>query len=128
MAMEAKFPQFQCHLFRNTGIWIGLLQPTPRSPQYTVRIKYTLKRYPRITVVDPPLELAEGKKFLPHTYQPDNRLCLYFPPSGQWSSNKLLADHIVPWISEWLYYYEIWVFTGKWLGGGIEHNGPKEER
>ena len=30
----------------------------------------------------------------------------------------LIADTIVHWAIEWLYYYENWAYTGKWLGGG----------
>jgi hypothetical protein len=30
----------------------------------------------------------------------------------------LLAYTVVPWISEWLLYYELWLFTGEWTGGG----------
>jgi hypothetical protein len=34
----------------------------------------------------------------------------------------LLADTILPWTSEWLFYYELWSVNGyEWLGGGIEH-------
>jgi hypothetical protein len=29
---------------------------------------------------------------------------------------------ILPWISEWLFFYELWLFTGDWLGGG--HGTP----
>ena len=29
-----------------------------------------------------------------------------------------IANTIVHWAIEWLYYYENWVYTGKWLGGG----------
>ena len=30
----------------------------------------------------------------------------------------LIAETIVPWASEWLFYYEIWKGTGEWYGGG----------
>ena len=29
-----------------------------------------------------------------------------------------IADTIVPWTAEWLVYYEIWLMTGEWYGGG----------
>jgi hypothetical protein len=29
-----------------------------------------------------------------------------------------IAETIIPWTSEWLYFYELWVFTGEWHGGG----------
>ncbi len=39
------------------------------------------------------------------------------------ASHKI--TEIIPWISEWFYYYENWLVTAKWLGGGI-HRGKKE--
>lgn len=126
--MKTKFPHFQFSLSRNTVEWIGMLKPTALSPSYLIRILYTLKRNPKVYVLDPPLELAEGKDELPHTYAPDDRLCLHYPPYGQWRPNKLIAGCIVPWISLWLCFYETWLATGKWFGEGIEHGGPKTER
>lgn len=31
----------------------------------------------------------------------------------------LLVETIVPWTSEWLYFYEIWLVTGEWYAGVI---------
>jgi hypothetical protein len=39
----------------------------------------------------------------------------------------LYTETIVPWISEWLMYYELWLSTGEWLGGGI-HPQKKNEQ
>ena len=41
---------------------------------------------------------------------------------GEWNPTMLLSRTIVPWASEWLLFYELWVITGVWLGGGIEHS------
>jgi len=37
-----------------------------------------------------------------------------------------LADTILPWASLWFFYYEIWLATGEWVGGG-EHPGDRED-
>ena len=29
-----------------------------------------------------------------------------------------IIDTIIPWTQEWLYFYEIWLLTGEWRGGG----------
>jgi hypothetical protein len=75
---------------------------------------------PQVYVVSPkPLVLAKGAEKLPHTYDTKRqRLCLFKPHCGEWNSSMLIADTIVHWAIEWLYYYENWVYTGKWLGGG----------
>ena len=46
------------------------------------------------------------------------RICLY--RYSEFNVYKLLADTIIPWTVEWLYFYELWLATGEWLGGG-EH-------
>ena len=43
-------------------------------------------------------------------------LCLYYP--CEWNSTMNISDTIIPWISEWLYYFEFWCITGEWHGGG----------
>lgn len=32
----------------------------------------------------------------------------------------LISETIVPWASEWLFYFELWLVTKEWMGGG-EH-------
>ncbi len=58
--------------------------------------------------------IAEGIS-IPHVFS-DGSLCLHIP--GQWQSDMTIAEYIVPWIAEWLFYYEVWLATGEWLGGG----------
>jgi hypothetical protein len=82
------------------------LQPTPASRTYTVRLVYRHGRRPRVTVSDPPLALHPGAKALPHVY-PGDELCLYYP--GQWNHDMLLAATILPWTTEWLIHYELWL-------------------
>ncbi|MFS8102099.1 hypothetical protein LFM09_33735 [Lentzea alba] len=95
------------------------LQPTSASRRYRVRLNYRHGTAPDVAVLHPALALRDGATSLPHTY-PGDRLCLHLP--GQWRPTMLLADTIVPWTSEWLLYYEIWLVTGTWHGGG--HGTP----
>ena len=101
--------------------WTVQLQPTPLSATYTVRVHHDAGNHrPRVAVLDPPLEDRWGKG-LPHVF-PGDELCLYYDEFD--GAVDLIADKMVPWVSEWLYYYELWVTTGDWLGGGI-HPGEK---
>lgn len=112
---------FQDH---ETIVWTGSLQPTPFSRPYLLRLDYTLKKCPKIWVTNPPLESRDDQK-PPHLY-PGDRLCLFHPSYGEWSSDKFIADTIIPWASLWLYYYEMWLATGIWYGGG-EHPTAKDD-
>lgn len=85
------------------------VQPSPASRRYTVGLTYRHGTRPDVTVIEPTLELHHRAVALPHVY-PGGRLCLYYP--GRWNHNKLLAYTVVPWISEWLLHYELWLITG----------------
>ena len=91
--------------------WFFDVTPTALSDTYTLKIVYNEPFFPNIYIVSPkPLMLAEGAKRLPHTYDTKKqRLCLFRPHFGEWNSIMLIADTIVHWAIEWLYYYENWV-------------------
>lgn len=72
------------------------------------------KKPPKVTVLDPALEIPHGEE-LPHVY-PGEELCLCYP--WEWDESQLIAHTVVPWASEWLFHYEIWKATGTWCGGG----------
>ena len=104
-------------------VWNCDLSPTPLSRAYSVRIEYERNSSPAVIVEKPDLRiLAEGRK-IPHVYSEEPvRLCLYLPRSGQWSPWMLLDQTIVPWAVLWLYFFEEWLRSGEWLGGG-KHPG-----
>jgi hypothetical protein len=103
-------------------LWEGRIQPTSHSEAYLVRIDYKPPKRPEITVVSPPLEPPEGVS-LPHIY-PGERLCLCYPE--QWAPEMRIDAMIVPWAAEWLFYYELWLFTDVWYGGG--HGSPRSDK
>ena len=47
-------------------------------------------------------------------------LCLF--AKGDWTPQKYISETIVPWAAEWCYFYEVWLDTGEWHGGGY-HKG-----
>lgn len=77
---------------------------------------------PTLVVLAPNLiELAQGRA-LPHIYRnegPGTRLCLWLPGAGEWTVNSRLRETVIPWALEWLSYFEDWLVTDKWLGGGM---------
>ena len=102
-------------------VWECNLQPTPLSKKYAIKVFYTFGSAPSVYVTDPkPLDIYPGKKDLPHVYSTKQQeICLYYPKIGEWNIDKLIAKTIIPWASEWLLYYELWLATGVWLGEGI---------
>lgn len=104
-------------------IWIHTITPTPLSDKYKIKIVYRRYKGVKCFVLEPRLQLADGEKVLPHVYStPEQQLCLFFPDGSEWNTGMLYTETIVPWASEWLYHYEIWLATGGiWHGGGTLH-------
>lgn len=99
--------------------WWGSLLPSPLSQSYRVKLTYRLTDKPKVHILSPQLIIPPGRK-LPHIWSEDN-LCLYFPDHKEWHLGKTLAHTVLPWASEWLFFYEIWLATGEWVGGGTTH-------
>ncbi|MBE5869551.1 MAG: hypothetical protein E7293_11465 [Lachnospiraceae bacterium] len=107
---------------KNQLFWIGKIRPTAFSYEYTVFLLYQAGKSPKVWVMGDELERLDDVNF-PHKFDVDAenkmvRICLY--RYSEFNSSKLLANTIIPWTVEWLYFYELWLATGEWLGGG-EH-------
>jgi len=99
--------------------WRCRVRPTPWSRTYSVRVEYRQGKYPKVYVESPDiLSLASGRR-IPHLYcQEAAQLCLWLPKLHEWDSSKLIDDYIVPWIALWLFYFEEWLASDEWKGGG----------
>ena len=108
--------------------WNCTLQPTPLSREYDVRIEFSRGQSPEVYIDKPDLvALADGRT-VPHVYeQSPTRLCLYLPGSGEWHDRLLVGQTVIPWASLWLFYFEDWLVSGEWRGGG-QHPPRREER
>ena len=110
-------------------VWHYRITPTPLSREYGVRIEYRNGGVsPEVFVDNPdPTALAEGRR-LPHVYeQRPTRLCLYLPRAQQWHGWMRIDQTIVPWTALWLFYFEDWLISDEWKGGG-EHPHDREVR
>ncbi len=100
------------------------IRPTPISKKYKVRIKYDKFSGVEVFVTGEKLAIAHNRTKLPHVYSHDKQeLCLYSPGKREWTRNKLISSTIIPWASEWLQFYELWLIDGDWLGGGHDEYG-----
>lgn len=102
--------------------WYGEARPSPLSRIYSVIIKYDGSDDPVTWVVGSELRNLKHEDF-PHKYdiKPEEnivRLCLFLPGAREWTKQKAIANTVVPWAIEWLYFYEVWLATGVWYGGG----------
>jgi hypothetical protein len=137
VAIRRLFPSFrQVCDFDFLGIWRGPLRPIART--YEIGIAYCPRvlfaggaiidnPYCSVRVLAPNIDLdprGTGER-PPHIYMgaaapPGWSLCLYHPRKREWKPDRLIAETIIPWAAEWLFFYEMWLIDGHWAGGG-EH-------
>jgi hypothetical protein len=88
-------------------------------------------RAPEMFVRAPDLQqLAKGRR-LPHIYGRDRRgteLCLWDPKAREWNHQMRLGQTYLPWTEQWLLYYEDWLFSDDWLGGGVHYGRVQDWR
>jgi hypothetical protein len=107
-------------LHGNIMSWHLPITPTPFSRCYSARLEYRQGTSPQVFIDGPDLTvLADGRR-LPHVYdQAPTRLCLFLPGFGEWGAWMRLDQTIVPWTALWLLYFEEWLYSGEWAGGGL---------
>jgi hypothetical protein len=105
--------------------WDFDARPSPLSRVYRLRIRQRKRCSPDVYVLSPNLNEVANGRWLPHVYsQKPVRLCLHFPKYDEWTFDKSIAETIVPWAYLWLFYFEHWLATDEWQGGG-KHPGDE---
>lgn len=121
MHLRKEYPESRCSLHCGELIWWGEIRPTPLSRTYKIRIEcHELQQRPRVILYGDHIEGIDRRGF-PHHFEIDREkneviLCLHMP--YEFDHRCWIADTIIPWTQEWLYFYEIWLATGEWCGGG----------
>jgi hypothetical protein len=99
-------------------VWEYRVRPTALSREYLVRIAFDRGDVPVVFIVQPDLlKLAAGRP-LPHVYQNPLRLCLVLPGTQEWTGTMRIDQTFVPWAATWLFYFEEWLGSDEWKGGG----------
>lgn len=104
--------------------------PSPLARLYRCLLLMRPIGLPEVFVTSPNLnDLAPGRQ-LPHVYSHDERgtqLCLWLPRAREWVPQMKMAETFLPWTAEWLDYFEEWLITDEWTGGG-EHPAPRKKK
>lgn len=126
--IKADFPNVRIDRNAWNGFQIVLeIQPTAICKKYHLMLIYEQNSRIQVFVIDTKLKIAANRSKLPHVYNSKKQqICLFSPSKKEWNGFNYIVDTIIPWASEWLYYYELWLPEGKWYGGG--HNEyPNED-
>jgi hypothetical protein len=110
-----------CRITSGLLVCQGKVRPLPICSEYSVRIEYRVGKNPKVWVKGLPARNEEPpERKIPHRYA-DGSICLFY--GREWTPDKPIARTIFPWLLEWLMYYEGWLATGEWQGGGT-HSQP----
>lgn len=97
-----------------------------RNGLYTILLDHKLSYYPRIYIVTPTIDMTQSAKI--HTYgtyyhsvykRELPRICVTLPSAKEWNSSMSFEETFLPWTIEWTEFYELWLLTGEWYGGGV---------
>ena len=116
--IEQHFPCFECHLYCNRLTCRGAITPSEGCDGYIIRIRYDYEKVPRVDIKHP--HIIPSSKI--HMYG-CGALCLYDPRETPWQRWHNVHETIIPWIAEWLVFYELYLICGKWVGPEAPH-GP----
>jgi hypothetical protein len=117
IAIGSTFPDFEIVQAHPTLVMEGHLQPRALSPAYRVSVVLRQQRSPEVRVLNPTLRANA-----PHRYK-DGSLCLYWPVEWRWTDTESASKTVLPWAAIWLYFYELWLDTGHWLGPSSHPSG-----
>jgi hypothetical protein len=125
--LRANWPEGETRLTQLGLAWTGPLVPSVFSRTYMVRVSYQSPQHlPMTQVLSPSLDELAGGREIPHMYsQKKGELCLFTPKFHEWTGRMRLSHSILPWAELWLYYFEDWLATGDWQGGGTDHPTPR---
>lgn len=123
-SLRCDWPEGQGQLTNQGLTWLVALRPTSLSRTYVIRLTYASPNaWPQVHVVSPSLRELVGDRTIPHLYcQRTIRLCLFTPWLCEWQPHQRLSRTLVPWAETWLYYFEDWLITNEWQGGGLHPN------
>lgn len=113
--IEKYYNFLKCRIVNNTLICCGYFQPE-NCDRYKVRIKFLAGRIPEVMILSPDILPLEDI----HRYK-GGSLCLFYPLDMKWKDTTKISEFTIPWIFEWILYYEIWKLTGLWEGAEKLH-------
>lgn len=113
--LKRKFPFLKSRIKNDTLISTGNFSPRD-CESYSVRIEYRLGAAPKVYIT--------SKDIFPsadiHMYR-EGSLCLFYPGDLKWGPTTSISEYTIPWIFEWIVFYEIYLLTGIWEAPSVAH-------
>lgn len=120
------FPSSRNSMTPNGYFYVhGTIQANDHSKAYKVEFQ---SKANSIKILLHGIDVPHGDlKTIPHIFTKESdaeagtvSLCLYLNRTkhSEFHFGDNLQETIIPWIKEWIYFYELFLMTGKWYGNG----------
>jgi hypothetical protein len=113
--IEKNFSFLRCRIENDTLICRGIFKPEGCNA-YDVKIEFRAGLFPQVYILNP--EVKPNADI--HIYN-EGSLCLFYPGELKWKKTTSIAENTIPWIFEWILFYELYLLTGVWEGEFVPH-------
>lgn len=98
---------------KNVLVCKGVISNPDFRNRYEVEIRCVYGSEPYTRILQP-ASIVPSPEI--HMYS-DHSLCLHYPQDLKWSAWTLIYKYTIPWLVEWIIYYELYLVNGgKWEG------------
>jgi hypothetical protein len=111
--IEENYDFLRCRIENNVLVCRGTIKSVDYKHDYQVEIRCVCGCEPYTKIVAP-ADIVPCKEI--HMYQ-DHSLCLHYPPDLKWHARTPIYQYTIPWLLEWIVYYELYLINGNvWEG------------
>jgi hypothetical protein len=111
--IEQHYDFLKCTIENNVLICRGKLSQPDYRNEYEVEIRCVAGKEPYCKILKPD-NIEPDLKI--HMYQ-DHSLCLHYPPDMRWHGLVPIYKFTIPWLVEWVHFYELYLVNGStWEG------------
>lgn len=111
--LEYHYDFLKYKIENNILICTGWIESSDYLNKYKIEIRCVVGFHPSCKILEPS-DIKPSSSI--HMYE-DHTLCLYYPPDLKFSSRTPLYKFTIPWLIEWIHYYELYLINGNlWEG------------
>jgi hypothetical protein len=111
--IEQHYKFLKCKIEKNVLVCRGTISSPDYKHEYKVEIRCVYGLEPYVKIIEPTAIIPSVDI---HVYD-DHSLCLHYPPDMQWHARVPIYEYTIPWLVEWVVYYELYLLNGgKWEG------------
>lgn len=111
--IQKHYSFLKCQIKENVLVCTGWIASLDYAHKYKVEISCTAGNEPHCKILEPS-NIIPSQNI--HMYD-DYSLCLHYPPDKKWTSWTPIYQFTIPWLLEWIIYYEIFLLNGGYWEG-----------